>query len=298
MTKRISPHIFLIVAVSIGIPSLTNADLLDITDGNSRFMWDPDDGTSFLGSVNGFAGGFDPVTNVNGYAPAEIPMIRYREPAANLITHTMADQGVIVTNSANSAGSTGTAHVDIGYLSPRGGFTDFFDVDFTFSISSGPRGNPILNYSMTLTNISGEGRPEVELFSYWDWDLDTNQNSVVDFSAGGFTGFLQKSSTLSSGPPDYANAFRGTDNFESWEVDDWDNIETKLLAGGSLNNSGTPYAVADATAAFGWNLGTMSAGESFTVNMFINTIPEPGMAQFFGCISMLIAGLCIYRKRR
>ncbi len=295
MTKRITTRIVLIFAITIGIPSIASADLLSITDGTGNFQWNPDDGTSLVSAS------FDP-----NYAPAFSPILRFRRPlisgtgAGQLATVDMGDlsDGVnFVTSSANSAGATGTAHSDVQWLRNLLTVEDLFDVDFAFTVSSNALGDTVLDWSMTVTNTYSGTLNDIQAFHYWDWDLINNQNSGEDFSLGGFQGFLQRVDPL-QGNPANQNAFLGTDNFENWEVDDWDNIETKLFAGGNLSNSGTPYAVADMTAALGWDIGTLASGESFTVNMHINSVPEPNMAQVFSCVSVLLIGLCLYRKRR
>lgn len=277
MTQRLFICLIFVVAATIGVPSIGIADLSNITDGTSIFQWDPDNGTTLLNAS------FD--TN---YSFAFTPMLRYRRPPSAapggglITTLPFADHiaGVdnVDSNSAVNAGATGSQHVDIGFNEITN-FTDLFDVDLSFTISSTAAGDSTLNYSITVTNVSGADRPDVELFSYFDWDLINNQNSGEDFQIGSFTGFLQRVSPA-TGNPVTMNAFHGTDNFENWEIADWDTIETKLLANGNLSNSGTPYAVADMTGAFGWDLGTMADGESFTVNLFITTfVDEPVLAE-------------------
>lgn len=269
MTHRLATCLICVFAVTIATSSIGTADLTNITDGTNTFQWDPDDGTTLL------AASFD--TN---YSFAFTPMLRYRRPpggfGGGLITTvpfadlTSGADGVD-SNSVINAGDTGSQHIDIQFtqvLPPS--TTDLFDVDLSFTISSTPAGDTTLNYTMTVTNVSGVDRPDVELFSYFDWDLINNQNSGEDFTIGSFTGFIQRVNPA-AGDPVTMNAFHGTDDFQNWEVADWDSIETKLLANGNLTNSGTPYAVADMTGAFGWDLGTMAAGESFTVNLFITT---------------------------
>lgn len=288
MTQRLAICLFCMVAATIGAPSTGHADLLSITDGTNQFQWDPDDGTNLI------TASFD----TDGYSFAFTPMLRYRRPPGQgggvITTVPFADNHAgfddVDSNSVVNNGDTGSQHIDIGY-NELVNFTDLFDVDLSFTISSTPAGDTTLHYTITLTNVSGADRHDVQLFSYYDWDLINNQNSGEDFQIDEFTGFLQRVSPA-NGDPVTMNAFHGTDNFQDWEVADWDTIEAKLLAHGNLSNSGTPYAVADMTGAFGWNLGTMEAGETFTVNLFITTfIVEPVVPEASKLLDgMLVAG--------
>ena len=293
MTIRRLILAFCIATAIASTQTTVHADLVDVTDGTSTFTWDPDNGTNTLTTS------FDPNISFSF-----TPLLRYRRPAGSppaggaITTIDMADKATgsdRLTNSVNNSGSTATAHADVSFSDPFLGIQDLFDVDFSFSIGSTPFGDPDLLYSITVTNVSGMSITDVELFQYYDWDLITNQNSGEDSSMGGFTGFMQRVSPA-DGDPDTMAMFHGTDNLENWEVDDWDNIITKLSAPthGSLSNSGTPYAVADMTAAFGWNLGTMNAGDSFTVNLLIRGIPEPGST----LLLLGLGGIWLARHRR
>ncbi len=249
------------IAVTFSTQPTAHADLIDITDGTNSFAWDPDNGTSSFSSSWG------------NYSFAFVPMLRFVSPASGLDTFTMGDYsgpGVyrdIVTNSAVNAGDTGSQNVQFGTQNGLGSPTQHLEVDLNFTVSSNSLG-AIVNYSMTVTNVSGSALSGVELFSYYDWDIGgTNQNAGLDATRDGFTGFDQL------GPVSEV-VFHGTDNLQNWEVAPWDTLRTKLLANGTLANSGTPFAVADMTAAFGWNIGTLDPGESFTVNFLIKPIPQ------------------------
>lgn len=285
---------FLIAVVAIlGMYSTASADLIDLNDGTNTFQWDPNDDTTQMSAS------FD--TN---YSFAFTPLLRYRRPNAGgpgsgqMTTRTMADfaNQDIVSNSVVNSGASGTQHVDFSFQPGLGTPVDLFDVDLSFALSTTPLGDSTLNYSITVTNTSGTTRSEVELFMYFDWDLVTNQNTVIEHQLDGFTGFLQQADP-NQGDPNFLNAFHGTDNLQDWEISPWsgtNSIEDRLLNGDSLSNSGAPFAIGDATGAFGWNIGTMSAGQVFTVNMYVTSVPEPGSATI---VVLGLVGVALLRRR-
>ncbi len=273
------------VIATVGIFSTSHADLVSITDGTSTFEWDPDSGTNTITSVYG------------NYSAAFMPMLRYTNSADGLSTRTMANfqgSGVrksVVTNSVQNNGSTGSMVVEFGTQNGLSTPTVDLRVLLDFAISSNPSGS-VLNYSMTVDNVSASTQTNVEMFQYYDWDIVDNQNTGQDFIWEGFDGFLQVGSSTAGQP----GVFHGTDNLSNWEVAEWDSIQVKLLANDPLANSGTPFAVGDMTAAFGWNVGSMAAGSSTGPNSFlIEGIPEPGSAAI---LMIGFLGTTLIRRRK
>ena len=272
------------VVATVGIFSTSHADLVSITDGTSTFEWDPDAGTNTISSVYG------------NYSFSFMPMLRYTNAATGLSTRTMSEfqgSGVfksVVTHSVQNNGSTGSMVVEFGTQNGLSPPTVDLEVLLNFAIDTNQYGG-VLNYDMTVNNVSASTQNNVEMFQYYDWDVVSNQNSGQDFTWEGFDGFLQ----VGSGSPDQ-QVFHGTDDLSNWEVAAWDTIQTKLLANGSLTNSGTPFAVADMTAAFGWNVGSMAAGSSTATHDFlIQGVPEPGSAAI---LMIGFLGTALIRRRK
>lgn len=281
-------RLFLIALLSFAMTtamfSTSHADLLSITDGTSTFEWDPDAGTNTISSVHG------------NYSFSFMPMLRYTNSANGLETRSMAEhQGAgvnksVTTHSVQNNGSTGSMAVEFGTQNGLSSPVVDLEVLLNFEIDTNQYGG-VLTYDMTVNNISGRTQNNVEMFQYYDWDVATNQNTGQDFSWEGFDGFLQ----VGSGSPDQ-QVFHGTDDLSNWEVAAWDTIQVKLLANGSLTNSGTPYAVGDMTAAFGWNVGSMAAGASTATNGFlIQGVPEPGSAAI---LMIGFLGTTLVRRRK
>jgi hypothetical protein len=270
--------LFVFTIVIAGVFSYSSpgvhGDLVNITDGTSTFQWNPDDGTNTISSAYG------------NYSFTFEPMLRYTNSADGLKTRSMANflgSGVrkaTVSNSVVNVGESAVMNVSFGTQNGLSPAVADLDMLLVFTISTNEYGG-VLDYAMVVDNVSG-GDLDVELFQYYDWDVTTNQNSGSDYVWRGFEGFVQ----VGSGGPEQ-QVFHGTGSLENWEVAPWDSIKTNLLANGDLSNNGTPFATADMTAAFGWDLGTMADGSTQGVTMLIEGIPEPSSALLLtlGCLA-------------
>ena len=267
---------------ALGLQQEVKADLVNITDGTSTFQWNPDDGTNTISSVYG------------NYSFTFAPMLRYTNSADGLNTRTMANfqgSGVKKANVSNSVVNNGnTAIMSVVFGTQNGLSAPVTDINMTlaFTLSSNEYGGS-LDYQMAVVNSSGRAL-DVELFQYYDWDVTSNQNSGIDYQWQGHDGFVQ----FGSGGPDQ-RVFHGTTNLDNWEVAAWDTIETKLNSNGDLTNSGTPFATADMTAAFGWDLGTMANGAVEAVSLRMEGIPEPNSAVLLAIVCL---GGALSRRRK
>ncbi|MCH2183812.1 MAG: PEP-CTERM sorting domain-containing protein [Mariniblastus sp.] len=287
MLKARLPLFALVSCVmTAGMFSTSHADLVNITDGTNTFQWNPDDNSSSITSVYG------------DYSATFMPMLRYTNSNEGLKTLSLADYSgtntrrMVVQNSATNNGST--AQFTALFGTQVGDFQNpnwDLQVTLNFEIGSNDFGT-VLNYDMKVENVSSATQTNVEMFQYYDWDVVDNQNTGQDYGIGDYTGFLQVGSSTAGQP----GVFHGTDNFSNWEVAAWDSIQTKLLANGSLTNSGTPFSTADMTAAFGWNVGSMAAGSSSGPNRFlIQGVPEPGSAAI---LMIGFLGTVLVRRRK
>ncbi|MCH2179924.1 MAG: PEP-CTERM sorting domain-containing protein [Mariniblastus sp.] len=264
-----------------GNPDL-QADLVNITDGTSTFQWDPDDGTNSLSSDYG------------NYFAKFSPLLRYTNTVEGLKTRGLANftgSGVkkaAVSHTVVNVGNSAVMNVTFGTQNGLSPVVEDLNMTLVFSVGTNEYGG-VLDYAMAVQNVSGRDL-DVELFSYYDWDIVTNQNSGSDFVWRDYDGFVQ----VGSGGPDQ-QVFHGTSSLQNWEVAAWNTLESKLLSNGDLSNSGTPFATADMTAAFGWDLGTMADGETRGVTLLIEAIPEPNSALLLA-ITCFAASLVRRRK--
>ena len=272
----------MVVTIALSLQPTANADLVNITDGTSTFQWNPDDGTNTLSSAYG------------NYSFTFAPMLRYTNSADGLKTRTMANfqgSGAKKANVSNSVVNVGdSAVMNVTFGTQNGLSSPVTDLSMTlvFTVSTNEYGGR-LDYAMAVRNDSGRNL-DVELFQYYDWDITSNQNSGKDFQWRGFDGFVQ---TGSGGPQE--QVFHGTTSLDNWEVAEWETIKTKLESNGDLTNSGTPFATADMTAAFGWDLGTMANGQTNGVSLLIEGIPEPSSAML---LTLACLGGALIRRKR
>ncbi len=283
-------HLCLFSAVAIsaltlfGQPANCSADLVNITDGTSTFIWDTETGDSFISSVHG------------DYSATFEPMVRYRNSADGLQTRTAAtfegdgSKRAVVSNTVQNIGAVGLVTTDYGTIDGTNPLVDDLQLTIALVISTNDFGGT-LTYAMELENSGSTALTDVEMFQYYDWDVGgISDNTGGRWTTSEFEGMVQQ------GAADQT-VFHGTNVFENWEVGEWDTIQAKLLSNGDLTNSGTPFGPGDMTAAFGWDIGTMNVGQIKNVGLVIegiSAIPEPGHAIVLGL--GLIAGL-IYRKR-
>ena len=258
------------------------ADLVNITDGTSTFRWDPDDGTNSLSSDYG------------NYFAKFSPLLRYTNSVEGLKTRGLANftgsgaKKASVSHTVVNRDNLAVMNVTFGTQNGLSPVVEDLNMTLVFSVGTNEYGG-VLDYAMAVQNVSGRDL-DVELFSYYDWDIVTNQNSGSDFVWRDYDGFVQ----VGSGGPDQ-QVFHGTSSLQNWEVAAYNTLESKLLSNGDLSNSGTPFATADMTAAFGWDLGTLADGESRAVSLLIEAIPEPNSALLLA-ITFFAASLVRRRK--
>jgi len=269
---------------TFGLPVQCSADIVNITDGTSTFLWNTDTGESSISSVHG------------NYSAAFAPMIRYQNLADGLQTRTAATfegsgtQRAVVSNSVQNIGSLGLVTIDYGTINGNNPIINDLQLTIALVIDTNDFGGT-LSYAMELENVGSTELTAVEMFQYYDWDVGgSSDNTGSRWTTSEFEGMIQQ------GAADQT-VFHGTNSFENWEIGAYDSIESKLLANGDLTDSGTPFGPGDMTAAFGWNVGTMGVGQTKNVGLImegISAIPEPGHAMVLG-LSFLA---CLIGRRR
>ena len=260
------------------------ADIVNITDGTSTFLWNTDTGESAISSVHG------------NYSTAFVPMIRYQNLADGLQTRTAAafegsgSQRAVVSNSVQNIGSVGLVTIDYGTIDGNNPIVNDLQLTIALVIGTNDFGGT-LTYAMELENVGSTDLTAVEMFQYYDWDVGgVSSNTGSRWNTSEFQGMIQQGASDET-------VFHGTNSFENWEIAEYDSIEPKLLANGDLTNSGATFGPGDMTAAFGWDIGTMSAGQTKNVGLFIEgiaAIPEPSHTILLGI--GLLTGIG-YRRR-
>lgn len=144
-----------------------------------------------------------------------------------------------------------------------------------------------LNYTPTITNTSGTQQTGSLLF-YFDFDIGFFFNN---------SGYLSGDTITSNGPIAPAGAqvsVQGINN-DGYEIDEFSDLiiglENDTIT--SLANTGYPFSSADFTAAFQWDF-SLNPGDSVTIQIISNYIPEPKTTTFLIIFSIIFA---LKRKR-